>query len=273
MKKLPNTVILSFDVDGQMVYDYLNRRDPDNPRPLIQQYRSDKDYFLEEGLIRAIAFLKSKRLDATFFTIGKNIIDFPDIHNKLKDFEIGNHTYSHPNFFSSKTFIEKKDQIKKGHAVIKDFYGITPNIFRAPDYHIDADMIKILKDLGYKGDSSIIKVLLPPSYFLNYIKQRAILKDQFEFPPTSFIIPFNGTSVIFYGLALSKTIFEYLLRLHKVIIIIFHDRDFINMKIERVGFWKREKALETTIKFIEYMNERCNIMSFRQFFDRSHSLY
>lgn len=250
-------VILSFDVDGQRVFDFLDHL--------------EKDYFLEEGLPRAVNFLKSNNLDATFFTIGKNIEKFPGVHKELKDFEIGNHTYSHPYFLTRKTLDEKKFEIEKNHSIIEDFYGVVPKIFRAPDYQIDSELINILKGMGYKADSSMIKVLMPPGYLINCIKQRSLLKDAFEIPLTSFIIPFNGTSVIFLGLRTAKLIFECLLRFNKVININFHARDFVNMKIDKPGFWKREKAMETTLAFLEYMNERANIMSFRQFLDTSHA--
>jgi peptidoglycan/xylan/chitin deacetylase (PgdA/CDA1 family) len=252
---LRNTVILSFDIDGQRVFDFLDHL--------------DKDFFLEEGLPRAVEFLKSNNLDATFFTVGKNIIEFSHVHETLKDFEIGNHTYSHPYFLTKKTLNEKKFEIEKTHSIIKNFYGVTPKMFRAPDYQIDSDIINILKRLNYKGDSSIVKVLMPPGYLLNCIKQRHILRDQFELPLTSFIIPFNGTSAIFYGFGITKLIFEYLLKFNKVLIINFHDRDFVNIRIDKPGFWRREKALETTLKFLDYINKRCNIISFRQFHDGS----
>lgn len=254
--KQPNRVILSFDIDGQRVFDFFDK--------------SEKDVFLEEGLPRAVDFLKSNNLDATFFTVGKNIVGFPHVHEKLKDFEIGNHTYSHPYFLTKKSLREKEFEIKQAHLTIKDFYGVTPKMFRAPDYKIDKDIIKILKDLGYKGDSSIVKVLMPPGYFLNYLKQKVILKDPFEIPLTSFIIPFNGTSVIFYGFDLAKLIFEFLLKFNKVVNINFHARDFVNIKINKAGFWGREKALETTLKFLNHINKRCNIISFRQFLDKGY---
>jgi len=254
---LPNTVILTFDVDGQRVFDFLDHM--------------DRDVFLEEGLPRAVEFLKNNRLDATFFAVGKNIIEFPDAHKDLKDFEIGNHTYSHPYYLTRKPFKEKKYEINEAHSIINDFYGVTPRMFRAPDYQIDRELINILKDLEYRGDSSMIRVLIPPSYLINHIKQRSLLNDGFEIPLTSFIIPFNGTSIIFLGFRVAQLIFEYLLRVNKVIVINFHARDFVNMKIDKPGFWRREKALETTLEFLDYINKRCNIMSFRQFFEASRS--
>jgi peptidoglycan/xylan/chitin deacetylase (PgdA/CDA1 family) len=248
-------VILSFDVDGQRVFDFMDHL--------------EKDFFLEEGLPRAVEFLNSNNLDSTFFTVGKNIIDFPEVHKKLRDFEIGNHTYSHPYSLTMKSLDEKKFEVQEAHSIIKDFYGVTPKMFRAPDYQIDSDIISILKDMEYRGDSSIIKVLVPPGYLLNCVKQRSLLRDEFEFPLTSFIIPFNGTTVIFLGAGIAKLIFESLLKLNRVININFHARDFVSMKIDKPGFWRRGNALATTLEFLDYMNKRCNIMSFRQFFEVS----
>lgn len=258
MIRLPNSVILSFDVDGQRVFDFFNN--------------TDKDILLENGLPRAIEFLKRNNLDATFFTVGKNIIDFPKVHEKLKEFEIGNHTYSHPYFLTQKTFSEKEFEIKKAHSIIEDFYGTTPKMFRAPDYQIDQETITILKGMDYRGDSSIVKVLIPfyLRYCINYFKQRSIAKDPFEFPLTSFFLPFNGTTAIFYGFELTRLIFEYLLRFNKVININFHERDFVNIKINKAGFWRRERSLETTLKFLNYMHKRCNILSFRQYLNQYH---
>jgi peptidoglycan/xylan/chitin deacetylase (PgdA/CDA1 family) len=255
----PYTVILSFDVDGQRVFDCFDK--------------SERDIFLEEGIGRAVEFLKTNNLDATFFTVGQNIVDSPHVHEKLKDFEIGNHTYSHPFFLTRKSFREKEIEINKAHSIIEKFYGITPKMFRAPDYQIDTDIITILKNMGYRGDSSVVKVVMPfyLRYCLNYMRQRSIAKDPFEFPLTSFILPFNGTTAIFYGFGLTRLIFEYLLRVNKVVNINFHDRDFVNIKIDRAGFWRREKALETTLKFLNYMNKRSNIVSFRQYFNKLYS--
>lgn len=249
----PKRVILSFDIDGQRAFGSYEKL--------------DRDIILQEGLPRAVQFLKKHKLDATFFVVGKNILDFPHQHELLGDFDIGNHTYSHPTMLTEKSPEEKYHEISEGHSVIKNFYNRTPDVFRAPDYQIDSGMIETLKGLGYRGDSSMIKVLVPFRYLLNYFQQRKIVRDPIEYPMTSFIIPFNGTSAIFYGLRLTKFIFEFLLTYHDPLIINFHARDFINMQIDRPGFWRRHKSLETTLAFLDYIRARCSVLSFRQHLD------
>ncbi len=244
-------VILSFDVDGERAFRSIDK--------------SDKDIYLDQGVPAITRFLKENDLDATFFTVGKNIQDFPETHELLKDYEIGNHTFSHPRFLTKKGQKEKETEIKKSHDIITEFFGNPPVMFRAPDYSIDRDIFDILKSMNYKGDSSMIKVLLPFRYFSNYLKQWKLAGDELEIPLTSFIIPFNGTSVISFGMNYAKIVFNILIMFRKTIVLNFHPRDFVNIGIEETGFMNRAKALETSLAFLKYINEKCDVMSFRQY--------
>lgn len=246
-------VILSFDVDGMRAFNIFDKL--------------EKDIFLQEGLVKAVEFLKNNDLDATFFLVGQNVRDFPSLHLQLKDFEIGNHSFSHPPHFKDMRINEKKEEIKKAHKVIEEILDRSPQVFRAPGYQIDLDSIKILKEMEYKADSSLIKVLFPFRYWLNYRKQRVLEEDKFEFPLTSFIIPFNGTSAVIFGFKLTRFIFDFLAKRKETIIINFHPRDFVNVRINEVGFVRRNKAVETTFRFLEYIKSKTRVMSFRQFFE------
>jgi len=244
-------VILSFDVDGERAFRSIDKL--------------DNDIYLDDGVPAIIQFLKENGLDATFFTVGKNIQDFPGTHELLKDFEIGNHTYSHPHFLTKKNREEKRAEIIKSHEIITEFFGTPPVMFRAPDYSIDSDIFEILKELDYKGDSSVIRVLLPFRYLTNYLKQRKLAGEELEIPLTSFILPFNGTSVITFGMIYAKLVFNILLKFTRVMVLNFHPRDFVNIKIKETGFMKRDRALETSLEFLKYIKGKCQIQSFRQF--------
>ena len=247
-------VILSFDVDGERAFRSIDKL--------------EKDIYLDEGVPAITRFLKENGLDATFFTVGKNILDLPETHELLKGFEIGNHTYSHPRFLTKKNPAEKRSEILSGHEAVTRFFGSPPVMFRAPDYSIDGDIFRILKELGYKGDSSVIRVLLPFRYFVNYLKQRKLAADELEIPLTSFILPFNGTSVIAFGMAYAKLVFSFLLLFTRTIVLNFHPRDFVNRDIRETGFMNRGRALETSLEFLNYINGKCDILSFRQYFEQ-----
>ncbi len=245
-------VILSFDVDGERAFSSFDKM--------------EKDIFLDDGVPAITGFLKKNGLDATFFAVGKNIQDFPRTHELLKDFEIGNHTFSHPRYLTKKSYKEKEAEIKKNHEIIEKFFGVSPTMFRAPDYSIDGDILDILRDMDYIGDSSLIRVLLPFRYFTNYIKQRKLALQEMEIPMTSFVIPFNGTSVISLGMTYAKTIFNILLMFNRTIVLNFHPRDFVNIDIKDIGFMNRDKALDTSMEFLDYIKGKCEIQSFRQYY-------
>lgn len=60
---------------------------------------------------KLIALLKEKKAPAAFFFLGERIAMYPQIAKKISDagFEIGNHTYSHKNFYS----LDKKSADKE----------------------------------------------------------------------------------------------------------------------------------------------------------------
>lgn len=78
--------------------------------------------------------LKLYNVKATFFCIGKNIINHPDILKKTieEGHTIGNHSYSHSPFFD---FYKKKQviaEIEKTDALIESVLGKKTKLFRPP---------------------------------------------------------------------------------------------------------------------------------------------
>lgn len=240
-------LILTFDIDGLRGFN--------NYKTL------DKDIFLERGIPEILSFLDKANVNATFFLVGQNILDFPALHKQLKKFEVGNHTYSHPQNFTKHSL--KQEEIKKAHNIIKKNLGRSPRLFRAPDYQIDGEIIRILKENKYKYDSSLIKVLFPFKYHKIYKKQKKLLNDKFEIPLTSFILPFNGTSIISYGEFLSKKIFNYLSKRNVNMVLNFHARDFVNYHSKSFNLYykNRKKALKVTLSFLHYAIAHSNKVS------------
>ncbi len=84
--------------------------------------------------IQILDLLKKYNANATFFCIGKNIEKYPDILKKIVEegHSVGNHSYSHSNFFD----FYKKDRIiqelNDTDAVIKKNIGKKPAFFRPP---------------------------------------------------------------------------------------------------------------------------------------------
>ena len=89
-------------------------------------------------------------IKATFFVVGKNCEENPEILKRIADegHEIGNHTYSHLNL----TNVSKRcitNEVRKTEDIISDITGIKTNLFRPPG-GVYSDMIAQTCDsLGY----------------------------------------------------------------------------------------------------------------------------
>jgi peptidoglycan/xylan/chitin deacetylase (PgdA/CDA1 family) len=87
-----------------------------------------------EMTVLVLDVLKKYNAKATFFCIGKNIETHPEIFKKIIEggHLIGNHSYSHADFFD---FYRKKqliDEIEKTDALITSFSGKKTALFRPP---------------------------------------------------------------------------------------------------------------------------------------------
>jgi peptidoglycan/xylan/chitin deacetylase (PgdA/CDA1 family) len=98
--------------------------------------------------------LERYRAKATFFCIGKNIVEHPEIYSKIiqKGHAIGNHTQNHLNGWKTKTTaylkevaICKNHMIEQGLTHIKDV-----NLFRPPYGKISLTQAKGIREQGYK---------------------------------------------------------------------------------------------------------------------------
>ena len=70
---------------------------------------------------------------ATFFCLGQNVEQDPDRLKALVDdgHRIGNHSYSHPNGWKTKTDLYV-DDVMRGNAVLTEVLGYSPKHFRPP---------------------------------------------------------------------------------------------------------------------------------------------
>jgi peptidoglycan/xylan/chitin deacetylase (PgdA/CDA1 family) len=110
------------------------------------------------ALDKILATLKKENLKATFFVLGVNITQYPDSAKKYLQagHEIGNHTYSHLNYYQMKkkknpVEIEKilSDEIDKTETAIKDAAGVKPFFMRMPNGFITPAVKKIAKEKQY----------------------------------------------------------------------------------------------------------------------------
>jgi len=217
---------ISFDIDG--LWSALNFHgvysDPYN------------DYVIEQGVPRLLGLLKRYDIRTTLFVVGKNVENYKDLHSQIKEEqEIGNHSYSHPHNLRELTRDDIEKEILKCHEVIIKNLKVKSQIFRAPTYSINTEVIKILNKLNYRYDSSVMPAYFPSiTPFTNLFLERKPYKTDgiFEIPlSVNPLVPIyvNGTTVIAFGIKWLKFSMKLLNMFNLPLVINFHDRDFVDI--------------------------------------------
>ena len=99
-----------------------------------------------------LEFLKRHGLSATFFCIGKNIEGNEDIIRRLVDegHLIGNHSFSHSNFFDFFASAKMIKDLKKTEDMITEQSGEVTRLFRPPFGVTTPSLMKSTEILGYQ---------------------------------------------------------------------------------------------------------------------------
>ncbi len=95
--------------------------------------------------------LESDDAHATFFLVGRTMQEYPQLVERIvaSGDEIGNHTFNHftlPGLSDG----EIEDQIATCGALIENYTGGTPTLFRPPHGHYDTRVVEIARRLGYR---------------------------------------------------------------------------------------------------------------------------
>ena len=97
-----------------------------------------------------ISILEEYSVKATFFVIGKNAEEYPDIVKKEAEngYEIGNHTYTHPKIPKISP-LSLENEIEKGEDALFKITGERPAIFRPPGGFCNKDVGNIAAKKNY----------------------------------------------------------------------------------------------------------------------------
>lgn len=97
-----------------------------------------------------LQILKDFGVRATFFVIGENARQYPDILREIHaaGHEIGNHTDSHA-FLKNLTLASTCKEVSDAAKTIEEIVGVRPHVFRPPGGSYSDAKIAALSDMGY----------------------------------------------------------------------------------------------------------------------------
>jgi len=121
---------LTWDIKGDTVPSVYLTFD-DGPHPVATPFVLDQ--------------LKQSGVKATFFCIGKNVIEYPDIYQRILDegHAVGNHTHNHLNGWK----VPAMQYLENVHEAAR---YIDSKCFRPPYGRITGREARVLRELGYK---------------------------------------------------------------------------------------------------------------------------
>src|SRR5690554_648706 len=124
--------------------------------------------------------LNKYKAKATFFCIGKNVIEYPGIYNDIieQGHAVGNHTHDHLKGSKTKS-VDYIENVKKATQVIESY------LFRPPYGRIKRVQAKTLEKLGYK---IVMWSLLSADFDKNISKERCLENVIFNLRPGDIVV-------------------------------------------------------------------------------------
>ncbi len=227
----------------------------------------DSYYGLDEGLPFLLDVLSNTNIKATFFI---NCEAIEHLHNNgfidllLRDsHEIASHGYHHYDY-RMMSYNEIKNEICLSKRIIEEYTGKTVKGYRAPQFLINPDIIKAVKECGFLYDSSLpdvsgisaakMRKVRIDERFINAFEETRIKEFQIDSIP--FIKLPHGILWINF---ISFKIYKLLLSSIKKDLLIFYMHPFdlieekrrVNMNLKRKIFYlKNENGIKVLLKKI-----------------------
>ncbi|TYP52509.1 glycerol-3-phosphate acyltransferase [Thermosediminibacter litoriperuensis] len=147
--------------------------------------------------LQILDILKEKGVPATFFLIGKNAEQYPEIARRIvkEGHSIGNHTYSHRSLIPLSARATR-EEIKKAEEAIKKATGVRATLFRPPRGVYSAYARKFLKEERYTmvlwDVSAMDWAELPPNNIVSYVVNRVKPGSIILFHDSGDLVTFKG---------------------------------------------------------------------------------
>jgi len=125
------------------------------------------DAVWERGVVRFAELFAELGVHATFFVVAEDLERAPAARRIAEELvraghELGSHTVTHPYDLVRRHDRAVRDELERSRAIISDVRGRPCTGFRAPGYTMTPRVLALVREAGYRYDSSIFPC--PPYY-------------------------------------------------------------------------------------------------------------
>jgi len=178
-------VIFTFDLDAETFWFSRNDLSYNDPSKL-----AEGSYGPKIGIPRILKLLNKTEIKATFFIPGWVIEKYTEIVRSIvkEGHEVGYHGYLHEKV---KLISEEKKRIEKTKKIMKRHLNIKPVGYRAPEAELTEEVLKLVKNNGFRYSSNFMNADAP---YLHEFKDGKTLVEL----PTSWL--YDDSSHFFFTL-------------------------------------------------------------------------
>lgn len=234
-----------------------------------QTFRGSRDDFYLSAVENSLAFFEEQKTAVTYFLIARDLDD-PVKREAIQHIvdaghRVACHGLRHL-YLNRISAHEKREEIFSSKRKIEDALGLACEGFRAPGYSIDWDSLQLLRDAGYRYDSSIF----PNQTSKERLGMQRLFAEPFMvFPEDRFFevpMPFVGPLLPpfhpCYSFYLSGFYFQLNLnafkRHHNYLTVLFHLTDFaskqkINQSFKLNIFTNNFYSRKTKLSFLKQL--------------------
>ncbi len=180
------TILLTFDIE-----------EFDLPLEFDKKISEEEQFEISrKGTEKIFDLLEKNNIEATFFVSAKFAKQYPELIKKISQVhEVGLHCYEHRDDYSKMNEEEALERLKNGKDLIEKIINKKIIGFRAPRYQYPD--YKIIKELGFRYDSSLLPAYIPLSSTYTLGKFNNLFKDRRSFKEKGlWILPITVTPLI-----------------------------------------------------------------------------
>ena len=260
----------------------------------LQSFSLNKNISIIDGLYSFLEILDLKKVKCTFFIVANLVTKYEKIIKEIikNGHEIACHSLNHELPLSQKPNIFRDDLIN-AKKIIEDKFSIRIYGYRAPCFNLNDEYLKIVQDINFSYDSSLIRSNLNDKYgFINknnfHKIENCIYKKnnfyEFEIPvlKKSFLnLPISGTGYMrLFNKRILKLIVNEYLKKNNSFLIYTHPYEFSSKKIKlpknlnfsnKFKFHYGKKNLYQKLNFlINFLKgKNCQFMTFSEYLNAS----